>query len=142
MKPFVMFLLVAALGNATYHIGQKTLSPTVNPMVLLMAVYGFAFILSGIAFPFFQKGSAPVTPSHIFSWPVIAIAIGAFLIELGFLLGYRSGGSLQWSGAAVNGIAALTLVPIAIYLFRESFSVSKIAGIILTISGLALFARK
>jgi drug/metabolite transporter (DMT)-like permease len=142
MKPFLLFLLIAAIGNTTYHIGQKTLSSIANPMILLMAVYGFAFLLSVIAFPFFKSTTTTTELSHIFSWPVIAIAVGAFLIEIGFLLAYRTGGSLQFSGAIVNGIAALTLVPIAIFLFHESLSLPRIAGILLTVSGLALIVRK
>lgn len=142
MKPFVLFLLVAAVGNATYHIGQKTLSPTVNPMALLMTVYAIAFLASAAAYPFFDRGPEPLRVSQLLTGPVLATSLGAFLIELGFLLAYRTGGSLQWSGAAVNGLAALTLVPIAVYLFRESLSLSKMAGIVLTVSGLALFARK
>jgi hypothetical protein len=39
MKPFLLFLILAALGNVAYHIGQKTLSPAGNPMVLLMGVH-------------------------------------------------------------------------------------------------------
>ena len=38
MKQLVLFLLIAALGNALYHVSQKTLAPAANPMVLLMAV--------------------------------------------------------------------------------------------------------
>jgi len=39
LKQMVLFLLIAAVGNAVYHVSQKTLAPAANPMVLLMAVY-------------------------------------------------------------------------------------------------------
>lgn len=142
VKPFILFLLVASLGNAIYHIGQKTLSQTINPMVLLMALYGIAFVMAAIAAPFFQKGAAPVPLSILWSRPVLLMTFGAFMIEIGFLLAYRTGGSLQWSGSLVNGVAALVLVPVALLVFKESLSFARIAGILVTISGLALMARK
>ena len=142
MKPTILFLFVAAIGNAVYHIGQKALPQSANPMVLLMAVYALSFVLTGLAAPFFQgKGDVAIS-SSIFSWPVLVLALGVVLIEIGFLLAYRTGGSLQWSGAAVNGIAAILLVPIAILAFRESFSVSRVAGIAITLLGVLLLTRE
>jgi len=66
---------------------------------------------------------------------------GGVLIEIGFLLAYRSGDVLQWSGVAVNGAAALLLIPIALIAFREPFSLGRLLGIGLTLAGLTLLAR-
>ena len=74
-------------------------------------------------------------------WPVVVLAVGVVLIEIGFLLAYRTGSVLQWSGVAVNGAAALLLIPIALVVFRESFTAVRGAGIVLTLTGLVLLAR-
>jgi hypothetical protein len=66
------------------------------------------------------------------------LGAGVVLIEIGFLLAYRSGNMLQWSGVAVNSASALLLFPIALVVFRESCSVSRLLGILLTLGGLAL----
>jgi drug/metabolite transporter (DMT)-like permease len=134
----LLFLLIAALGNALYHVSQKTLAPSANPMVLLMAVYAVAFVLAGVAAPFFRTSGGS---SLVISWPVFFLGVSVLLIEIGFLLAYRSGGSMQWSGAAVNGCAALMLIPVALMVFRESFSPGRIAGLLLTLAGLVLMAR-
>ena len=68
--------------------------------------------------------------------------MSVLLIEIGFLLAYRTGGSLQWSGVAVNGVAALLLLPAALLVFRETFSPIRAAGLLLTVSGLALMTRR
>ncbi|GFE62831.1 hypothetical protein [Geobacter sp. AOG2] len=142
MKPFVIFIFIAAGGNAIYHIGQKTLAATANPMVILMGAYGFAFLLSAAAAPFFQGTAVTSYSAQVLNWPVAALGAGAFLIEIGFLFFYRTGGSLQWSGIAVNGLAALMLIPVAIIVYREPLSVGRLLGILLTLAGLALIIRK
>lgn len=69
------------------------------------------------------------------------VALGVLLIEIGFLLAHRSGGSLQWSGVAVNGAAALMLIPVAIFVFRESLSLDKVIGIVTTLIGLYFLVK-
>lgn len=141
MKQALIFLGIAALGNITYHLGQKTISPTANPMILLMAVYGVAFVLAAAAAPFFQDTSGLHWTAQVLSWPVLMLGAAVLLIEIGFLLAYRSGDILQWSGVAVNGASALLLIPIALLVFREAFSLSRMFGILLTLAGLALLTR-
>jgi drug/metabolite transporter (DMT)-like permease len=141
MKPALLFLAVAALGNVTYHLGQKTISPRANPMVLLMVVYAAAFALCGLAAPFFRSAPGVSWTTEVLRWPVLVLAAGVVLIELGFVLAYRTGDMLQWSGVAVNGASALLLVPIALLFFREAFSPWRLAGLALIVAGLALASR-
>ena len=75
-------------------------------------------------------------------WQIWLVALGVLLIEIGFLLAYRGGGSLQWSGVAVNGAAALMLIPVAILVFRESLSLDKIIGIATTLIGLYFLVKE
>lgn len=141
MKPLFLFLIVASAGNALYHLGQRALGHASNPMIVLMGVYAAAFLLSALCVPFFQAPGQGTLAGQVFTWPVFAVAGGAFLIEIGFLLAYRNGGSLQWSGAAVNGVAAIILVAVAVLWFKEPLAPKRILGIVLTLSGLALFSR-
>jgi drug/metabolite transporter (DMT)-like permease len=142
MKQPILFLAVAALGSVTYHVGQKTLPPGANPMLLLMAVYAAALVLCGLSAPLFGSGFHGTSIGQLLSWPVLVLAAGVVLIEIGFLLAYRSGDVLQWSGVAVNGAAALLLIPIALLFFGEAFSWSRLSGIVLTLAGLTLLARR
>jgi drug/metabolite transporter (DMT)-like permease len=142
MKQAIFFLGIAALGVVTYHMGQKTISPTANPMVLLMAVYAVAFALCAAAVPFFRDTSGGAWTAQVFSWPVLVLGAGVVLIEIGYLLAYRSGDVLQWSGVAVSGASTVVLIPIALVVFHESFSPSRMLGILLTLAGLVLLTRR
>lgn len=141
MKPLFLALGVATLGSIVYHLGQKTVSPAANPMLVLMGAYAVAFTLCALALPWFRTpGTAPWT-AQVFSLPVAVLGVGVLLIEIGFLLAYRAGGSLQWSGVAVNGLAAVVLLPIAVIVFRESFSLTRAGGVLCVLVGLVLLTR-
>ncbi|HET9554800.1 MAG TPA: hypothetical protein VFP50_17670 [Anaeromyxobacteraceae bacterium] len=62
-------------------------------------------------------------------------------VEIGFLLAYRAGGGLQWSGVAVNTASALLLLPVALVVFREQLSLARAAGLLLCLGGLWLVSR-
>jgi len=143
MKPSILFLAIATLGIVVYHLGQKAIPEGTNPMAVLVAAYGVAFVLSAVALPFFQTaGPAPAWHGILLDRGTLALALGAFLIELGFLLAYRHGASLQTSGLIVNGLAAVALIPFALLLHRESLTLDKVAGILLTVAGMGLMMRK
>jgi drug/metabolite transporter (DMT)-like permease len=142
MSSQLAYLFLTAVGCAIYHIGQKSLSPSSNPMVVLMAVYVIAFLLAGLSAPLFKHVGNASWPSQVFCWPVAVVGVGVLLIELGFMLSYRAGSSLQWTGVAVNALAAVILIPVALVVFRESFSLTRLAGIVLALAGMALMGWK
>ncbi len=142
MKDVYLALGIATVGAVIYHTGQKAIAPDVNPMVLLIGVYAVAVLIAVAAIPFFRSADQSDSAKHLLTWPVLAVGIGVILIEGGFLLAYRAGGSLQWAGIAVNGLAAVVLVPIAVIAFREQFSTTRVLGVIVTLVGMALMTRK
>ena len=148
MKPLLLALGLACVGNVLYHLAQKLVPATVRPMAVLMVAYALAFLLSALALVLWQPAGQPLRQAFagLGSGPGLRVALvlglGVLLIEAGFLLAYRAGGSLQWSGVAVNGLSALVLVPVAVGLFRESFSLPKVLGIAMVLGGLALLTRR
>jgi multidrug transporter EmrE-like cation transporter len=109
---------------------------------VLMGVYAVAFVLAAVASPFFATESKAPWTTQVLSWQVGVLGAGVLLIEIGFLLAYRTGGGiLQWSGVAVNAAAAVMLLPIATLAFRQSFSPLRAVGIVLALAGMALMTR-
>ena len=102
MPKFLPFLLVAALGNICYHLGQKSLhGETAHPMLMLSIYYGIAMLLCLLAFAFWGKTELATAVPLLGNWRMWLVAVGTILIELGFLLAYHAGGSPQWGGVAV-----------------------------------------
>ena len=143
MKPAHLFLLLSALGTCAYHIGQKSLNNEhANPMLMLNLIYGAAWLMTLLLMPLFGEARAADATTLLGGWKIWLVAGGTMIIELGFLLTYHAGGAVQWSGAAVAGMAALMLAPAGVLLFGEPFSWHKALGVVLTLSGLALIAHQ
>lgn len=143
MAPFFWFLMLAAAGNAAYHIGQKALNTqTANPMLVLAVYYAVALLLCLLSLPVFGKVQPADATTLLGNWRVWLVAGGITLIELGFLLAYQAGGSVQWGGVAVGGMAALLLLPVGVLVFQEQFSWYKVLGIALTLLGLYCLVKK
>jgi drug/metabolite transporter (DMT)-like permease len=150
MKPLLLAFAIATVGSVLYHLGQKLVPPAAHPLAVLMAAYAVAFTLSLAALSWLRPVGATAPWRQAFAGmatgPGLRVAlllgVGVLLIEVGFLLAYRAGGSLQWSGVAVNGAAAVLLLPIAVLAFKEPFSLPKAAGILLVLAGLALLTRR
>lgn len=142
MNQLFLFLGIAAAGNVVYHLSQKAMPAGSNPMIVLMAVYGVAFVLAAAASPFFAPESPKPWTAQVASWPVPALGLGVLMIEIGFLLAYRTGGAiLQWSGVAVNAASAMVLVPIAKVAFDHPITMGRAAGMVLALAGMVLMSR-
>ncbi|ULJ61371.1 hypothetical protein [Wielerella bovis] len=144
MKPAFIFLIISACGSATYHLSQKALNGATNaqPMLILNLIYGAAWLMTLLLIPFFGRISVQEMHQILLDWKVWTVAFGTMLVELGFVLAYHSGGSVQWSGVAVGGMAALLLLPVGLLVFHEPFSWTKFMGILLTLSGLYFLMKK
>ena len=150
MKPLLFALALTTVGVVVYHVGQKLVPPTAHPMAVLMGAYAVAFTLSALALPWLQPASAAGPWRQAFAGMAtgpglrvaLVLGLGVLLIEMGFLLAYRAGGSLQWVNVAVNGAGTLLLIPIALLCFKEAFSLPKALGILLVMGGLALLTRR
>ena len=95
MPKFLPFLLVAALGNICYHLGQKSLhGENAHPMLMLSIYYGIAMLLCLLAFAFWGKTELAAAVPLLGNWRMWLVAVGTILIELGF------GEHFSWQKAA------------------------------------------
>ncbi|MFN0123304.1 MAG: hypothetical protein ACKV2V_22605 [Blastocatellia bacterium] len=144
MKLSILPLLLTIAGGLIYHLGSKGVPRDLNPFAGIIAAYLTGIMLCAIAW-LSMAGHESLTWPTISApavWAVLGIGLGAAMIELGFLLTYRAGWSLGETSILVNAGVAALLVPAGLLLFRESFSISKAAGLLCCLLGLFLLARK
>jgi drug/metabolite transporter (DMT)-like permease len=136
---FLAPFLLAVAGLVTYHIAQKAVPASANPLALLAAAYALAAVACVVLLAL-SPGTSLTDAFATVPWMFVAVALGMLGLEIGYLLAYRAGWHLSLASVAAGTLAALILVPAGVAFFQEALSVTRIAGIALCLAGLALLA--
>ncbi|MEO0756290.1 MAG: EamA family transporter [Cyanobacteria bacterium J06648_16] len=131
-------MALAVLGVTLYHTAQKLQPATVSLFWLLTVAYLVAGLLSlsiCLLVPE-MKPDAFVLPKES-----VLLGIAILVIEVGYLLVYRSGWNVGTAGAMSNTAAVLVLLPIGLIFFREKLAPTQLLGLLLCSTGLFLTAR-
>jgi drug/metabolite transporter (DMT)-like permease len=135
-------LVIAVTGQVLYHVTQKSVSAGAHPVVSLIAFYAVAALLSLPLLWLFPLNAPLLDEFSRLNGAVYGVAASIVLIELGFLLAYRAGGSLSSSFVLTASVVTASLFLIGAVAFNEGVSVSRLAGIGLCLAGIWLTTRR
>lgn len=139
---FTFSITLAILSSALYHFSAKSAPANVNFSVSLLVTYAVAFLVTlGTVF-FFPAPNGILAELKQLNWATLLMAVAIVGIEFGFLLCYRAGWDLGITAVAVNVIASLLLLPVAILLFKDKISWVNLAGIVVCVIGLVMLNWK
>lgn len=134
---FYLPLLLVVGSTTLYHISQKSVSPSVNPMLSVTVNYVTALIVSLLMLPFYPGNPVRVSWKSL-NWASVAVGVSIVGIELGFLVAYRAGWRISLASLIANVATALFLLAVGLFFFREHLSARSAVGIGLCIAGLGL----
>jgi uncharacterized membrane protein len=125
-----------------YHLSQKAVPADANPFFVVIIAYVVGIALC-VAFAIFWPGKKGLGETFRASnWAVFTLGAAAALIELGFLLAYRTGWRISIAAVATNAAAAVVLIPVGLIFFKDQLSLRNVIGLIFCIVGLALVVRQ
>jgi drug/metabolite transporter (DMT)-like permease len=139
--PLLIPLLMTIAGGVVYHLAAKSVPRNLDPAFALIWVYSTALCASVMTYMFLPNTAAALSSSRSWHPAVIAVGLGAVLIELGYLLIYRAASPVSVTSVMSNGIVAVLLVPIGIALFGERLTAVRGLGIVLCLIGVLLLRR-
>ncbi len=135
---FYLSATLAILGAVGYQYFVKRVPTTLNPIVSIIGIYVSVLLLSAILLPFFPPAGGLPGQFQRLGWVQLGIAGSVILVELGYLLMYRSGWNLS-SGSLITGVVInMALLGLGLTLFGEKVSTVNLLGILLSILGVAL----
>jgi multidrug transporter EmrE-like cation transporter len=137
-----LWLGVAVASTVGYHVVMKITPAAANPFLSLAVTYAIGSAIFLSAYAASPGGAALRTSLHALSWTPFALAGVVVLLDIGFLLLYRTGYDVSLGQIVTQSAAALLLVVFGVALFREKLSVTNVAGILLCVVGLWLINRK
>lgn len=137
-----LWLLLAIAATVGYHLVLKVTPEASNPFLSLAATYavGSLVFLMGYAA---TSGGAPLRVNlQALSWTPLALAGVVVLLDVGYLMLYRSGYDLSLGQLVTQSAAALLLVGLGAALFKEKVTLINVLGIALCVAGLWLVNKK
>ena len=142
MSGFYFAFALTVIGMLLYHLSQKAVPKETNPFFVIAIAYVVGIVLC-VAFAFTYPGKKSFTETlKASNWAVFTLGAAAALIELGFLMAYRSGWRISIAAVATNAAAAVVLIPVGLFVFKDHLSLRNIIGLIFCIVGLALVVRQ
>jgi uncharacterized membrane protein len=125
-----------------YHFAQKLIPSNVHPILSVMVAYAASIVLCLIVLFFMPPENGWVAAFKQLNGSTLLLALSIIGLEVGFLLVYRAGWNLGLASVVANVAAALLLVPVAVFLFREKLSLVNILGILVCLVGLVMLNWK
>jgi drug/metabolite transporter (DMT)-like permease len=141
MRAPLLPLLVTVAGIVIYQISSKSVPREAHPLVAIVFAYVTAMGLCFLAMWKWPVDGSLSGSVQKLNWAVAGVGLGAALIEVGFILVYRSGWPLSIAAVIVNVSAAMLLVPVGLVMFQERLSLSKVLGAAVCLLGLVLISR-
>lgn len=135
---FWFAIVLTIISNVFYHIFQKVTPQEANPALALAVSYLIASVVCLLLLPVFPLKQGLWDSFKQLNWASFALAFTLVGLELGFLLAYRAGWSINIAGIASNATVSILLIPIGLYIFRDQLTRTNAVGIVLAIIGLIL----
>lgn len=137
-------MAIAITGLVIYQLIVKSLPRGVNPWWLLCLAYAIAAVACAPAAVLWKRLIAPseTAPNLSHLTPAALIALAVILIEIGYLLIYRSGWLLSVAPGVAQAVTLSTLFLIGLIFFAEQLTLSKSAGLVLCLTGIFLLTYK
>ncbi len=135
MPGFIYSMFITVLGVVLYQLAQKLQPTSISPfLILAIAYFVAALICTSICF------LISVEISSIKDVLLLPSCLGITLVivELGFLLVYRTGWKISIAGVFSTVAATVVLIPLGNILLKEDISKVNLVGIFLCLIGLFL----
>ena len=136
-----MAVLLAVGGGVIYHVSAKSVPRDAAPALVLVVAYMTALAISGLAYVSLPVEGGHIRPSRLLHPAILGLGVGAAMIELGYLLAYRAAWPVSFTSVLVNGMMAAVLLPVGLLAFGEHVSVTRIAGMLLCLTGVWLLRQ-
>lgn len=140
MSPYPLAIALTIVANVGYHLCQKGIRPESSPAATLLGTYVVAVVLSLLLWPWLGGGEGLLVGMRRLGPTSYALGGCVVLIELGFLLAYRSGWDIGVAALYSNAATALVLLPIGLWLYVEGIDARKALGLAFAFVGLVLLS--
>lgn len=136
MFNYIWPLLIIIFSNTLYQICAKGIPEQMNTYASMTITYAVATMFSALAFFVTTKGGNILKEFGHTNWATVVLGIVITGLEVGFICAYKAGWKVNTLALVSSTILAAVLIFVGFFLYKEQFSLSKIAGVVICLVGL------
>ncbi|MCQ2515888.1 MAG: EamA family transporter [Saccharofermentans sp.] len=138
-------VFIVVISNTIYHICAKSAPEGIDTFASLTITYLIGALFS-LALYIITKTANHQQLSLLseykqLNWASIVLGLAIVGLEAGFMLMYKVGWTVSTAQIVTSAFLAVVLVIVGYFLFKESVSIQKIAGVAICLVGLFLINK-
>lgn len=133
-------IFLAVFADIFYQISAKSTPQTLNPFASLTLTYLVAASVSLAVF-YITGGHNLTDEMKNINWTTIVLGIAVVGLEAGSIYMYKAGWNINTGYIVKSIILSIALIGVGYFVYKESFSLTKAAGIAACLLGLFLLNK-
>jgi uncharacterized membrane protein len=138
----LLWLGVTIAAAVAYHVVMKLTPSGANPYLSLTVTYVVTTLVFATLYVVLPGPATLRGALGELNWTALALGAAVVILDLGYLMIYRSGFDVSLGLLVTQSAAALLLVLVGVAYFAEKLSLVNIGGIALCMVGLWLVNRR
>ncbi len=134
-------IALAVFSDIFYQICAKSTPETLNPFASLTITYLVGAAVSMGIFFLTSSGQSLLTEWKEINWTTFVLGLAIVGLEAGSIYMYKVGWNMNTGYIVKAMILGIALIAVGYFLYKESFSLTKAAGIAVCLFGLFLINK-
>ena len=133
-------IALAVFADIFYQICSKSTPANLNPFASLTITYLVGAAVSALVF-FMTRGGNLLAEWKEINWTTFLLGLAIVGLEAGSIYMYRAGWNMNTGYIVKALILGIALIAVGYFLYKEQFTMTKAAGIIVCLFGLFLINK-
>ena len=134
-------IALAVFADIFYQICAKSTPETLNPFASLTITYLVGAAVSAVIFFLTGSGQNLLAEWKEINWTTFVLGLAIVGLEAGSIYMYKVGWNMNTGYIVKALILSIALIAVGYFLYKESFSLTKAAGIAVCLVGLFLINK-
>ena len=141
MFSYIWPIALVVTANIFYQICAKSVPDGMHPLASLTITYLVGAATSAVLYFLLSRGGNIAAELSRTNWAPFVLGVVVVGLEVGFIYAYKAGWSVSTAPLVQGAILAVALLFVGYFLYHESLNISKIAGVLICLTGMYLINR-
>ena len=140
---FAMYwpIALAVFADVFYQISSKSTPANLNPFASLTITYLIGAAISAVIFFITSGGQSIFAEWKEINWTTFLLGLAIVGLEAGSIYMYKAGWNMNTGYIVKALILGIVLIGVGYFVYKEQFTITKAAGIIVCLIGLFLINK-